>query len=161
MLSVPFYYALLLFCWVYSLLKGGAPERIGTTILVAGSLLSLLAVSGPTTSFGSVEIGVFLADVATLVAFLILALFADRYWPLWIAALQVLGTTGHAVKLADPDLMRRAYAVALVFWSYPMLAILALGTYRHQRRLARFGVDRSWSSFSGRSATPPGVGPTS
>jgi hypothetical protein len=28
-----------------------------------------------------------------------------------------------------------------------MLALIVLGTWNHQRRLARFGADRAWSSF--------------
>jgi len=34
------------------------------------------------------------------------------------------------------DLLPRAYAAALVFWSYPILIIVAIGTWRtHQRRI--------------------------
>lgn len=148
MLPVPVYYALLVLCWVYALLKGGAPERIGASIIGTGSVLSLVALSGPARMFMSVEIGVFLVDVACLVAFLILALRAERYWPLWIAGLQLIGTTGHAVKMVDPEIIRRAYQFVLVFWSYPMLLLIVLGTWRHQQRLAKFGIDRSWSNFS-------------
>ena len=43
----------------------------------------------------------------------------------------------------------------LVFWSYPMLLLIVLGTFRHQQRLARFGADRSWSSSWGRSGRQP------
>jgi hypothetical protein len=160
MLPVEAYYAMLALCWMYALLKGGAPERFGATILAVGSILSLAARSSATGRFGSVEVGVFLADVATLIAFLVLALRAERYWPLWLAALQIIGTAGHVVKLADPDTIPRAYAVALVFWSYPMLLLIALGTWRHQRRLARNGVDPSWSTFFGRSDQAPPPGPT-
>jgi hypothetical protein len=102
----------------------------------------------------------FIVDLGTLAAFLVLALRAERFWPLWISALQLLGTSGHLVKLMDPGVVPRAYAFAAIFWSYPMLLLLALGTYRHQRRLKRFGTDRSWarsSMASGPDATP---GPT-
>jgi hypothetical protein len=160
MLQQKIYFTLLDLCWMYTLFKGGPPERIGATILALGSALTVAALSGPTTSYMSVEIGVFLVDVACLAGFLILALRAERYWPLWIAGLQLVGTAAHAVKLVDPDVIRRAYAFALVFWSYPMLLLIALGTYRHQQRVARFGADRSWSSSWGLSARPPGAGPT-
>jgi hypothetical protein len=116
--------------------------------------------SGPARQFTAVEIGVFLVDVACLVGFLILALRADRVWTLWLAALQVIGTAAHAIKLADPDLIGRAYAFALAFWSYPMLLLIVLGTWRHQRRLSQTGVDRSWSSSWARSGRPPPAGPT-
>jgi hypothetical protein len=107
-----------------------------------------------------VEFGVFLVDVAALAAFVILALRADRYWPLWIAGLQIIGTAGHAVKLMDPGVIRTAYAFILAFWSYPMLLLIVLGTWRHQQRLAKFGADRSWSSSWGRSGRTRGGGPT-
>lgn len=145
MFSIPFYYTLLLLCWGYALLRGAAPERIGTTILLVGSLLTLATVSSQARSYASVEIGVFIVDAATLTAFLILALRAERFWPIWVTALQLIGTAGHIVKLVDPDLIPKAYAFAAIFWSYPMVLILALGTWRHQQRLKRFGADPPWS----------------
>jgi len=160
MLSIPLYYAFLALSWIYALRSGGAPERIGATVLVAGSLLTLAAAVSSSTHYGSVEFGVFLVDVATLVAFLALALRAERYWTLWIAALQLIGTAGHAVKLVDPNVIPRAYAFVTVFWSYPMLLLIVIGTYRHQKRLKTFGVDRSWSSSWRRSARGPETGPT-
>jgi hypothetical protein len=159
MLGVPFYYTLLLLCWSYAALRGGAPERIGATVILAGSLLTLATLSTRSSSYGSVETGVFVVDLACLTAFLVLALRAERFWPTWVAALQLLGTSGHLVKLVDPTLLPRAYAFAAIFWTYPMLLLLVLGTWRHQQRLKRFGVDRSWSNFSARSG-PPKAGPT-
>lgn len=160
MLRVEFYYLLLVLCWGYALLKGGAPERIGATTIAIGSILSLAALSSPARSYRSVEIGIFLVDVVCLLVFLVLALRANRYWPLWVTALQAIGTAGHALRLVDPTMIRWGYAFALAFWSYPMLALIALGTWRHQRR-ARLGVDRSWSNSSGRSVRVPPPGPTS
>lgn len=154
------YYLLLVLCWMYATLKGGLPERIGATILVLGSALTVAALSNLAIRFGSVEIGVFLVDVATLVAFVILALRAERYWTSWVAALQLIGLAGHAVKFAEPGTIRSAYAFALAFWGYPMLLLIALGTWRHQKRLARSGEDKSWSSSSGPSDPGPPTGPT-
>jgi hypothetical protein len=159
MLQSAIYFSLVFACWVYAMLRGGAPERIGISILGVGSILTVVAVSAPAMRFGSVEIGIFLVDFAALVGFLLLALRAERWWPLWVTSLQAIGTAAHAVKLTDPEVIRWAYAFALAFWSYPMLFLLALGTWNHQRRLARFGVDRSWSSSSGRSEQRPPTGP--
>ncbi len=159
MLPVPVYYALFAACGLYVLLKGGAPEKVGAAILAVGSVLSVAAVSSPTGRFGAVEVGVFLVDVATLLAFLALALRAERYWPLCVTALQAIGTAGHAAKLLDPGVIRSAYAIVLSLWRYPMLLLIVVGTWNHQRRLAKFGVDKSWSSSSGPSETPPPTGP--
>jgi hypothetical protein len=161
MLQSLIYDMLTLGCWLYAIFRGGAPERIGATVLLVGSALTFVAVSGPASRFTSVENGVFAVDVLALLTFLILALRAERWWPIWTAALQTIGTTAHAVKLVDPTVIRWAYAFALAFWSYPMLFLLVIGTWNHQRRLARNGVDKSWSSSSDRSERRPPAGPIS
>lgn len=154
----PFVYLILLVaCCAYAGLRGAAPERIGAAILATGSVLTYAVPSSNAIDYTSVEIGIFLVDVATALAFTTLALLANRYWPLWVAALQIIGTAGHAVKLADPETIRRAYAFALIFWSYPMLLLIALGTWRHHQRLVRSGVDESWLSSDARRRRPEWV----
>ena len=149
---------LLLLCCGYALLRGGAPERIGACIFLVATALTYASVSGPASRYSSVEVGILVVDVATLVGLLALALRAERYWPLWVAGFQLIGTAGHVVRVVDPSVIRWGYAFALAFWSYPMLLILVLGTWRHQQRLAQNGVDKSWSSSSDRT-TPPHAGP--
>ena len=152
------YLALLVACCVFAFLRGGAPEKIGAAIIAAGSILTFAVMPTSAASYHFVRLDAFVIDVACLVAFTILALRAERYWPLWVAALQIIGIAGHAIKFADPDVIRRAFAFALAFWSYPMLLLIALGTHNHQRRLRRNGSDPSWSSSFGRSPpTPPGA----
>jgi hypothetical protein len=155
-------YAVVLFggCF-YTALRGGAPERIGAAILTVGSLLTYAALSSTATIYRSLEVGVFLVDVATLLGFMVLALRADRLWPLCLSALQLVGTAGHAVKLVDPLVLPYAYAFALRFWGYPMVLILMLGARNHQKRLTRNGVDRSWSTSSDLSDLRPPGGPIS
>jgi hypothetical protein len=153
------YDGLVFACWLYAMLRGGAPERICASILFFGSALTYAAVSEPAVRFASVEAGVFVVDVAALLGFMIVALCAERFWPLWITALQIIGTAGHAVKLVDPHVLRWGYAFALAFWSYPMLALLIAATWNHQKRLRLHGVDKSWSSFSGRWGLGRRLGP--
>lgn len=155
------YFAILFGCCVYTALRGSAPERTGAAILLVGSIFTLVTLSSAATIYRSLEVGVFLVDVATLVAFLFLALRADRLWPLCITAFQLVGTAGHAVKLVDPQVLPYAYAFALRFWGYPMILMLILGTWNHQKRLIRNGVDKSWSSSSGRWDRRPPGGPIS
>lgn len=154
------YYVLLVLCWIYAQLKGGVPERIGATIMALGSSLTMVAISSRTARFGSVELGVVIVDLVALVALIILALRAERFWPLWLTALQIIAIAGHAVKAAEPGTIPKAYAFAMAFWSYPMLLLIALGTWRHQQRLARNGADPSWSTSFGRSGPAPPHGPT-
>ena len=124
----------LLGCCAYALARGGRPEKIGALTLLAGSVLSAAAMSPAVGRFATVEIGVMLVDLAVLAVFVALALATDRYWPLWVSALQLIGVLAHAARLADPEMMRNGYAFLLAVWSYPMLLAIALGTRAHHRR---------------------------
>jgi hypothetical protein len=159
MVKLLLFNALLVFCCGYAFLRGGAPERIAAAIFVVGTALTRIDTLYFGRGFGAIEVGVLAVDLGCLVAFLVLALRAERFWPLWLAALQVIGTAGHAVKLLAADMIPWGYAFLLAAGSYPMLLLIALGTYRHQQRLARHGADPSWSTFSARSGRAPPAGP--
>jgi hypothetical protein len=159
MLPTPVYYLFLLACCAYVALRGAAPEKIGAAIILVGSILSTVALTSPARRFTTVEVGVLLVDIAAFVALLVLSLRAERFWPLWVTALQSIATVAHAVKLIESDLIRAVYAIVMGLWTYPVLLIIVFGTWNHRRRLAKFGVDKSWSSSSGRSETPPPNGP--
>lgn len=161
MLPVELFYIILAVCCLYAAIQGGAPERIGSIIFVCAATLTTAALSAPAARWGAVEIGALVVDVAMLLALFALALHAERLWPLWVTALQLIGAAAHAVKLVSPEVIREAYAFAMAFWGYPMLLVLVVGTWNHQRRLARFGVDKSWSSSSGRSVPRHPAGPIS
>ena len=130
--------ACLLACCVYAFARGGRPEKIGAFTLLAGSILSAAAMSPAAGRFASVEVGVLLIDLVVLAVFVALALLTDRYWRLWVSALQLIGVLAHAARLADPEMMRNGYAFLLAVWSYPMLLAIALGTRAcHRQAQAR------------------------
>ena len=156
-----FYLTLLLSCCAYALLRGGAPERIGVLVVAANAVLSFAVVSAPPIRFQGVEIGVFIVDAIAFVAFAFLAVRADRFWPIWVSAFLGLGVLGHLAQWLGPDVIPWAYAAVLSIWSYPILGIIALGTWHHQRRLAHVGVDNSWSTSSSPWDPRPPVGPIS
>jgi hypothetical protein len=151
MTNVIVFFSVFLLCCGYALWRGGVPERIGAGVFIAGMLFSRLSASSARPSFTSVEAGILIVDAAMLAAFLVLALTSRRFWPLWMTAFQLVQVAGHVARFANPDMMRWVYAIAQGIWSYPMLALLAGATWRHQRRLRLFGLDESWSRSSPRS----------
>jgi hypothetical protein len=153
--------ALMLACCAYAFIEGGAPERIGAAIYLTGSVLTYVSLETSPIRFRGVEVGVFIIDIVVFLGFVLIALRANRYWPLWVSALVGLGLVGHLAMLLHPRVIPWAYAVVLSIWSYPILLLIAAGTYAHRRRLIRNGADRSWTRSSGPPgpATPP-PGPT-
>lgn len=130
---------------VYAVLRGGVPERLAGILLLLAAGLTRMFFLASGAPYLSVEIGILLVDVVLLAALVALALRADRFWPIWLAALQALGTGAHLVKAIEPSVVSMAYAILVGFWSYPMIFILAAGTLRHRRRLAADGSDLDWS----------------
>jgi hypothetical protein len=143
MMRVVIFYLMLLGSCGYAIWRGGPPERTAGWLLIGAALLTL-AVGHPT-QYSHIELGVFVIDISLLIALIWVALKADRFWPMVLAALHLDSTAIHILKLFDADLIGVTYAVMIVVWSYPMMIVLAVGTLRHQRRLAQFGEDRAWS----------------
>jgi hypothetical protein len=128
---IPLLVAVCLYAWW----RGGTDERIIAITSLAGTVATLLVISPLRQRYASVEEGLLLVDLAVLAGFITVALRSKRFWPLWVAGLQLTTSLGHILKGIDPDLLPRAYGAALQFWSYPILLIIVVGTYRRHRRI--------------------------
>ena len=133
MLSPKIYYVILLLVSLYALLQGRSDERVAAATCILATFATN-AVYTPQGSYAGLETGVLLVDLAAFAAFLFLALRSGRFWPLWVAGLQLATLGAHAVKAVELDLMPEAYAAAARFWVYPIFLIIAVGTYRGARR---------------------------
>jgi len=122
---------------LYALIRGRRDERQVCIILVVGVLATHFVISPVSHRFAGRETHVMEVDVAVLAGFVWVALRSERFWPLWIAGLQLTTVLGHLLKAMENSLISWAYGAALVFWSYPIVLILAVGTWRSHRRSLR------------------------
>ena len=114
---------------------GGLDERLASGGFIIAGLASNLA---NTSHYGHTEIGVLVVDVALLVGLMFIALYSDRFWPMWAAAFQVVAVTVHVASLAESgEFFAPAYAVGLIFWTYPVLIALMVGTWMEARYRTR------------------------
>jgi hypothetical protein len=125
---------LLLAIVLYALVRGGRDERRVGIICVIGALATIFVISPLSGRFHGVETGVLLVDLAVLAGFMAVALQSERFWPLWVAGLQFTTVMGHLLKTMASDLIPQAYGAALNFWSYPIILILGIGTWRFSQR---------------------------
>lgn len=133
MINKYIFWLLLLAICVYAFARGREDERFAALVCLFASIATAIVISPWTVRYSSVETGVFLVDSATLAAFTLLALRSNRFWPLWVAGLQLTTSMSHFLKAIELGLPPQAYAAAERFWSYPILLIIIIGTWRTGR----------------------------
>jgi hypothetical protein len=134
-MSPSLYIALLALSCSYAFYRGGRYERLVAAVCLLGTLATVVVNSPVNRMYVHVEGGALAVDLAVLAAFVAVALHSDRFWPLWVAGLQLTGSIAHFLKAIDPHLIPYAYGLAVRFWSYPILIILAVGSWRAHRRV--------------------------
>ena len=133
---VIFWGILLLTCG-YALLRGHTDERAAAGVCLLATLVTQLVMPPKELRYHGLDIELIVIDIAVLAAFVAVALKSERFWPLWIAGLQLTISISHVLKAIDQELLPRAYAAAAVLWSYPILLIIAVGTWRSSQRRMR------------------------
>lgn len=118
----------------YAAWCGGWPERAGATIMVVATVLTIIAAGSFNSSWKGPEAAVALVDLLMLAALVNLALYSDRFWPIWVTSFHLIAVTTHLARLVDQSVAALAYANAAAFWAYPMMITLAYGTWNHQQR---------------------------
>lgn len=131
----------------YAAIRGGAPERLAAASIFTAGIATMLCIALRPTARGAysvIEASIALTDVALFLAIVAIALTSTRFWPLLMASMMGCGLFGHVAKPLGPDILPGAYYIAVAFWAYPQLWLLAIATWRHRRRLKRYGVDYAW-----------------
>ncbi|WP_343343846.1 hypothetical protein WJT74_08875 [Sphingomicrobium sp. XHP0239] len=132
MLPATVYFAFLAIVCAYALWRGGVEERVVAVTSIAASLFTLFVIPPKDVRYDQIEWGVMAIDLVVLVIYVGLALRSRRFWPLWVAGIQLTTSFAHAVKAMNFDLLPSAYAVAAQFWVYPILIILLIATIRRR-----------------------------
>jgi hypothetical protein len=125
--------------------RGGPPERLAAGIIVCWIIadVSYHLVFGPS-GFDRVDPVHLVLDGGELAAIVWLALRANRMWPLWAAAAQLICVSGHIAIFVSPEGKRRAYWAMTQLPPYVQLIALLCGALAHARREDRIGPYRSW-----------------
>src|SRR5215212_4905947 len=95
---------LLMLVAAYAFVRGSRDEREVGIVLVAGVIATTLALSPVANRYNGLEGTVMFVDLAVFAGFLWVALRSERFWPLWIAGLQLTTIIGHLLKAVDVHL---------------------------------------------------------
>lgn len=129
----------------FALWKGGPPERLGAAVLLAMAVIQPMAHLVLPLRFDRFDVVGFVVDLMAFVGMTAIALYADRMWPLWTAALQLLACAAHVVRLLSIDIRLLTYGTMKGWPTFAALFVLVVGTAMHRRRLRRRGSDPSWA----------------
>jgi hypothetical protein len=128
----------------YAAVRGGAPERIVAGALVLAVIATWLSASSVAAPYTRIIAGIALTDLILFGLLVAIALVSTRFWPMLMASMQGCGLLGHLTRPLGPHILPQAYFATVAFWSFPIVILLAVATWRHRIRLARYGVDYAW-----------------
>lgn len=133
----PIFYGLVMWAAaIYAFRRGGREERLTAICMIVGSYLSSLVASPRETYFRNVEESIALVDSCLFLSLLLIALRSNRFWPLWLAALQGVTVLGHFAPLI-PNMPASMSYHAVALWAYPQWVIIAYATRLHQQKQSR------------------------
>jgi uncharacterized membrane protein YecN with MAPEG domain len=110
--------------------RGRREEQWAAIICVVGTGLTVVTADPRAVRFAGFDTVAFAIDLGVLIAFLAIALRSERFWPMWVAGLQLTATTVHPLTFLSPELAGRVFGTALALWSYPILILIAIGAWR-------------------------------
>lgn len=134
MLPKQIFWALVILICAYAWWKGRSEERLAATTCLLATIATHFVISPVAVRYSRVEDGLVAIDIAVLAAFVGIALFSRRFWPLWASGFQLTVSLSHIMKEVDLQLLPRVYAAAAVFWSYPILIVIVVGTWRTRHK---------------------------
>lgn len=134
--------------FLLSLAKGAAPERICASMLLFIPIIDQLqhAVVGGSLVYSEVDLGHMMIDVLVFCSLLAVAIHANRVYPLWLGAAQIIAVTAHFYRMSFPDIDRFAYQEMQVMPAYIQIVAMSLGLWFHISRQNRLGSYPSWRS---------------
>lgn len=144
-LKITIFYVVLIAALGYVLRRGGAPERIVAALFVVAAVATSIVPFDYKSTFHILNWGVLAVDLTLFACLLLVALRANRFWPIWLAAFQLVELGIHGVRAYDANLWAIVYGRAIGLIAYPMMLLLVIGTNRHRQRVMMSGAESAWS----------------
>ena len=144
-MSTTFFFAALGVVSLLAVFRGGAPERWVALILLVTAVADLAFVM-TAGEMVTRDLRILVLDCALAVAITIIALHAERYWPMLIAAFLIVGAELQIGVWLAPVHEQQVYKVAHAASAYPILLTLLAGTLRHWWRTRKL-PERDWTVF--------------
>lgn len=131
-----------------ALIWGSAPERaVAAVWLIVFELAGFVyrtVLGNEAVQLASFDAFLTTIDIVAGVLWIGIALYANRNYTLWIAALQVLAIFAHLARVLSDLVSPVTYVAMVVAPGWLQLIVLAIGLIRHIRRERIHGPYRDW-----------------
>ncbi len=104
------FWALLLLTFAYALWRGRGDEKIAAGVALLATIATQFVMPPTTLRYNGLQFSLVAIDIAVLAAFVAIALRSERFWPLWVAGLQLTTTVGHILRASIPICCRTPMA---------------------------------------------------
>lgn len=129
----------------FALWRGSKPEMLGAVIVALDMCVDLVVREWiGEWDFSTFSSSRFLIDLVEFGLIFSLALNANRVWPIFSAAAQMVAVGGSLAVLGSKGGMQIAYWAVTQLPLFGQLTALAFGTFFHFRRQAVVGPYRDW-----------------
>ncbi|GAA4043754.1 hypothetical protein [Parerythrobacter jejuensis] len=131
--------------------KGGGPERACAATLFGMVVVdrSYHALFGPSPTYDLIDPWHLLLDTGGLVALVLIALRANRFFPMILAAAQLVAFSAHLVRMTVEPVTSLSYYLLYTMPFWFQLLVMTIGIARHAYRTSRFGPYRDWRPLNG------------
>jgi len=126
--------------------QGGTPERCAVLAIVAWLAVDpLYRLVFETPEFDRIDWALFVFDLALAGALTVIALHANRIWPMFAAAFSIIPVLCPFALLVNETVVRQAYwALEQLPLMFVLMALL-IGTSAHRERMAAGIACEDWS----------------
>ncbi len=131
-----------MFKWIYLLLlvssvtfvfwKGRFEERLAIGALTIGSIATPFLYAQSAQNWLNPSISLLINESAVTAVIVYIAYRSKRFWPLPVAAFQIIALLTPATTMVGENLASYALGVTQGLWAYPQLLILIIATIRGQ-----------------------------
>ncbi len=122
------FWCLTLMTCAFAAFLGGRDGRLVASLTIGAALATMVLERRDTWS--SAHNALFIVDLVMFLLLYLLALQSRRYWPLWVAAFQLVTVTTHIAAFSMSETPARIYEAIATIWIIPAQLTMVWGVWK-------------------------------
>lgn len=124
-----FFWTTCVICFAIAVRYGERDEKRGMIAILVGSWVTTVVVTIANQQQLDVTFWLLLVDACVLLVMVRLMFDSQKYWPIWVASIQLISVTINVLDLLVSKTLPAAFDFLYGFWVYPMFFAIMAGVY--------------------------------